>query len=232
MLEGIRHEPAFWFSIFIPLAATIALALLVARNWGRSKEEHTYKADSFRGAINASLSVASLAIPLLCGALSYFYLNYSIEKGTISSLIAGLLFFVLTVLAGLWNISSLATVVRNDDTIIINQEINTYFPAQFVGQLLLLISGLVVTIVFFLGLGPKTRLPSVPASPANVYFIARTTIQVGMSETELYSLWGLPDNVRPSKQASEILCYYRTNRSNLTVAVRRGTIWSILEQHP
>jgi hypothetical protein len=212
----------------IPILITLVFFCLLGLYWEAKvkppNESIKYKTDTFTAPINSALSVTSLIMPLLCGAIGYLASQLVAPIELIPLLaIAGLL--GLSIIVGLWNMFSL-TASQNGEITITTKSL-TWFVPQVVAQVCLLFSSVVVLLIyvfFFFDL-PK---PVASSNSRVASLIARPPISVGTQEGAITKAWGLPASVQSTDHGTE--WHYPSSNSEFILSIDKGIVVSVTER--
>jgi len=225
MFTEIFRHTSFYLWLGIPLIATVLLARLIDRSWGKNLKDgkvFTFKAETLRNPMNTAIAVSGLVIPLVCTCLAYLAAQGT-RPGNLAALIASLVLLSASVLVGLYNLFSM-TECHGDDVITIKADSFRFFIPAFVIQLLLLLDGVAVLVSYFI-FSFSLVAPSGASIDNPGVLIARPPLRVGMTVERMTQLWG-----EPERTDNRTNFYYSSSDSQFTVAVSNGLIWSVTER--
>jgi hypothetical protein len=232
MLKPILTDGVFWLATGTAAIVSLLVTLGIGLTWKRKLTDPSKKIDlqseALRSSINGGITVAALILPLAITLVAYLQVQLQQTQHSVAVLLASVGIISLAVGVGVFNLYSMATVTNAQGMIEIKGTTLTYFPAQFVLQIMLLLSGLVLLGVFcFFFLNPvQTNAPT--SQGGNDLPIFRSPLRVGQSIEEVVGTWGRPSARKDT--TSENILTYSTPISTLTIVVRGGKIASITEQ--
>jgi len=231
MLQHLITSLSFLTGVLIPVIVTLAIFIILWRYWDKSfvsdPSPVNLHSESLRNPINTGITVASLVIPIISSLVAYLYIKVSNTPTEFSLLISSLVLFSLSIIVGIWNNYSFATLTKSDGTLEISKETNTSIPAFFVSQLVLLLSAIILVVVFcFFQLSYLS--PTTKKLENSDISILRQPLRINMTNDYVVSLWGLP--AKEIKKGKNIIYIYQTPNSSVEITISNKKVIRILEQ--
>ncbi len=213
----------------IPLAICVALTVIFfIIHFGslKKRDKLELKSDAIRGPTNSAITVSGVLVPLVCALIAYL-VKEGVPKTAFAPFVGAILFLLLSIATGLWNLFSL-TSANSQDILEIKKDFCASLIPMFVLQLLLLFAALFVLALHFL---ITFQLPTANAqtSPTtDSVFIARHHPIVGMSASDLRGAWGIPES--ESKITNGVELTYTALKSHFRIVIKADVVEAIHEE--
>ncbi len=232
MFKTLLGDSSFWIAFASALLLSLVAMGATAYAW-RNKFSETVKlvelhTEAMRSSINGGITVAALTLPLAISLVAYLLIQLRQTQHSIAILLASIAIVSIAIAVGVWNLYSMATVTSTGGAMTITKESLTYFPAQFVFQIGLLLSGLALLGVFcFFFLNPVQNGGTELQNGDSVQ-ILRSPLRVGQSADDVLAAWGRPADRKDT--ASEETLHYKSPISTFTIVIKAGSVVSVTEQ--
>lgn len=232
MNAGPFSDWLFWCFATPPAILSLLAVWLTARAWdngfAQGEKVISIAADAFRNPINSGITVAGLVLPIVAALIAFLAKGGKLEEPIYPILAAGLCTLWFSIVVGLYNNYSLATVTKQDGHIEITPDKNTYVPAVFVAQLVLLVGALLIVVLAVVFCPKPQNAKRPPVKAVHQYPILRPAIRVGAPEDVVYATWGTPQSKRVTNNTTEIC--YETENSHIVVRIANNLVVFIEEK--
>ena len=185
-------------------------------------------AEALRNPINTGITVSGFLVPIMVGIMTFSFTsnNYIVNKDFY--IFSSIILIILSILFGLWNNYSLATLTNDEGKFNITKDDNTFFPALFVFQLSLLFFGITLLGLFgYNNMDKQTpkRTTKTNCNSNETVLIKKKHIPINTHKDLLLELWGKPSEISGVDSLQEFL--YKSNESIFTYKIVNDTVTSI-----
>jgi hypothetical protein len=222
ILQGDGWWSCFWWVCGV----VFGLGILTGVYWTIGKKTSTLSAEAIRNATNAGITMSTFGITLMIGLIAYLTLTANVPPSKLTYLNVGLLFLFVAAAAGLWNISSLATITTSNGTFPVSNKENVFLIVTLVIQFVSLFSVFFLLGRFDFSLAKPSSATS-NSSGLNAVYLQKPRIGVETSKSQLLLVWGSP--IREVQASGTDSLWYESTSAVITVCLQNDKIKEIKE---
>ncbi|KKO44723.1 hypothetical protein WG68_14360 [Arsukibacterium ikkense] len=225
-------ESYYSLAVIIPISVAIILAVLIFfctryfyNKDGAGETEHDFDRDLFKLPTNFSIQVLGIVVPIL--AVFTSYLVTKVPTADIDFLLAAIAIYFAVIVIATWQAFSIASTKVTNDKLMLSWHKNSSLIAANAIMYGLIAAGFACLLLFFLlELNPRAFSKKESIALETVVLL-RAPISLGMRDTEVIQLWGLPSD----QDAETNTWNYNSDNAHILVFFNSaGTVIKIINE--